>query len=77
MTRTVTYKGHQISVQAIPVPESEEGEWATQAVVGVSTPEGTRTQPLHDPDDRTFPSEEDAESYGVHIAMRWVDRYGV
>jgi hypothetical protein len=75
--RNVTYKGHQIKAHAIPVAESEDGEWAAHAVVRVPLPDGGREQPLGDPDDRTFPTAEDAEGYAVHIAMRWVDRHGV
>jgi hypothetical protein len=75
MARTVTYKGHRIRAHAIFVAESEEGEWAAQATVGVPTAAGAREQPLHDPDDRVFPTEEEAEGYGIHLAMRWVDRH--
>lgn len=77
MLRTVTYKGHQIRAHAIPVVDSEGGEWAAQAVIRLPLPGGGREQPLRDPDDRTFASQEDAEGYAVHIAMRWVDRHGV
>ena len=76
MARTVTYKGHQIKAQAVLVTDSEEGDWAAHAVVRVSLPGGHRDQPLPDPDDRTFPTTEDAEGYAVHLAMRWVDRHG-
>ena len=76
MARTVTYRGHQIQAQAIPVPDSDEGEWAAQAVIRVPSPGGGREQPLRDPDDRIFATEEDAEGYAVHLAMRWVDRHG-
>jgi len=77
MLRTVTYKGHQIRAHATPVVDSEAGEWAAQAVIRLPLPGGGREQPLRDPDDRTFASQEDAEGYAVHIAMRWVDRHGV
>lgn len=77
MLRTVTYKGHQIRAHAIPVTDSEDGEWAAQAAIRLRLPGGGREQPLRDPDDRTFASQEDAEGYAVHIAMRWVDRHGV
>jgi len=73
--RTVSYKGHQIRAPAIPVADSEEGEWAAQAMIRVPTPAGGREQPLRDPGDRTFATEEDAEGYAGHIAMRWVDRH--
>ena len=76
MARTVTYKGHQIKVQAVLVTDTEEGDWAAHAVVRVPLPGGHRDQPLPDPDDRTFPMAEDAEGYAVHLAMRWVDRHG-
>jgi hypothetical protein len=75
MTRTVVYKGHQIKAHAVSVTDSEEDEWTAQAVVRVPLPEGDRDQPLADPDDRTFPTQEDAEGYAVHLAMRWVDRH--
>ncbi len=75
VARTVTYKGHEISAHAVPVPDAEEGEWAAQAVIRVPNPGGGREQPLPDPDDRLFATEEDAEGYAVHIAMRWVDRH--
>ncbi len=77
MARNVTYKGHQIKAHAIPVTDSEEGEWAAHAVIRVPLPGGGREQPLRDPDDRTFPTQEDAEGYAVHIAMRWVDQYSL
>ena len=76
MARTVTYKGHQIKAQAVFVTDTEEGDWAPHAVVRVPLPGGDRDQPLPDPDDRTFPTAEDAEGYAVHLAMRWVDRHG-
>jgi hypothetical protein len=76
MARAVTYKGHQIRAHAIPVIESDEGEWAAQATVRLPAPPGAREQPLRDPDDGTFPTEEDAEGYGVHLAMRWIERHG-
>jgi hypothetical protein len=75
MTRTVVYKGHQIKAHAVSVTDSEEDEWTAHAVVRVPLPEGDRDQPLADPDDRTFPTQEDAEGYAVHLAMRWVDRH--
>jgi hypothetical protein len=75
MTRTVVYKGHQIKVHAVVVTDSEEDEWAAQAVVRIPVPEGHREQPLGDPDDRTFASQEDAEGYALQLAMRWVDRH--
>lgn len=75
VARTVTDKGHQIRAQAVPVTDPEEGEWAAHAVVRVPLPGGPRDQPLPDPDDRTFPTQEDAEGYAVHIAMHWVDRH--
>ena len=75
MTRTVVYKGHQIKADAVFVTDSEEDEWTAQAVIRVPLPEGHRDQPLADPDDRTFPSQEDAEEYAVQLAMRWVDRH--
>jgi hypothetical protein len=74
--QTVTYKGHQIRAHAILVDASDDGEWAAQAVVRIPLPTGGREQPLRDPDDRIFPSQEDAEGYAVHLAMRWVDRHG-
>jgi hypothetical protein len=77
VTRVVTYKGHQIRAQAVPVSDSEEGDWAAHAVIRVPLREGHREQPLRDPDDRTFPTQEDAEGYAMHIAMRWVDRHGL
>ena len=76
MSRTVTYKGHQIRGQGIPVADAEDGAWVAQAVVRVPV-SGGHQQPVRDPDDRTFATEEDAEGYAVHIAMRWVDRHGV
>jgi hypothetical protein len=76
VARTVTYKGHQIHALAVPVGESEDGEWAAQATVRIPRPGGGRDQPLQDPDDRTFAMPEDAEGYAVHLAMRWVDRHG-
>jgi hypothetical protein len=75
MTRTVMYKGHQIRAQAVVVTDSEEDEWAAHAVVRVPRADGHREQPLGDPDDRTFASQEDAEGYALHLAMRWVDRH--
>ena len=78
MARTVTYKGHQIRAHAVPIGgDSEEGEWAAQAVIRVPLPGGGREQPLRDPDDRIFATQEDAEGYAVHLAMGWVDRHGV
>lgn len=77
MSRTVTYKGHQIRAHAIPLADSEEDEWAAHAAIRVPVPGGGREQPLRDPDDRTFASQEDAERYAVHIAMGWVDRHGL
>lgn len=74
MAQTVTYKGHLIRVQAIPLADAEE--WLAQAMIRLPIP-GGREQPLRDPDDRTFFSQEDAERYAVHLAMRWVDRHGV
>jgi len=74
MTRTVTYKGHLIRVVAIPAADAEE--WLAQAVIRLPVP-GWREQPLRDPDDRIFFTQEDAERYAVHLAMRWVDRHGV
>lgn len=76
VARTVIYKGHQIRARAIPVPDSEEGEWAAQATVRVPRPDGGREQPIRDPDDRTFATQEDAEGYAVHLAMCWIDRHG-
>jgi hypothetical protein len=75
MTRTVIYRGHQIKAHAVVVTDSEEDEWAAQAVVRIPLAEGHREQPLPDPDDRTFATQEDAEGYAVHLAMRWVDRH--
>jgi hypothetical protein len=75
MTRTVVYKGHHIKAHAVLVTDSEEGDWAAQAVIRVPLPGGHREQPLRDPDDRTFATQEDAEGYAVHLAMRWVDRH--
>lgn len=72
--RTVTYKGHQIRANAVPVADAEEGEWAAHAVIRFPDP-GAREQPLRDPDDRLFATEEDAEIYAVHLAMRWIDRH--
>ncbi len=77
MARTVTYKGHQIRAHAVLVPDSDEGDWAAQAVVRVPVPGGGREQRLPDPDDRIFATQEDAEGYAVHLAMRWVDRHGL
>ncbi len=77
MPRTVTYKGHQIRGHAVPLADSEEGEWAAHAVIRVRLPGGGREQPLRDPDDRTFPTQEDVEGYAVHLAMGWVDRHGI
>jgi hypothetical protein len=77
VARNVVYKGHQIKAHAIPVTDSEEGEWAAHAVIRVPVPGGGREQPLRDPDDRTFPTEEDAEGHALHIAMGWVDRHSV
>ena len=62
MARTVTYKGHQIRAHA---------------VIRVPVPTGHRDQPRPDPDDRTFPTEEDAGGYAVHLATGWVDRHSV
>jgi hypothetical protein len=76
VTRTVSYRGHQIRATATPVTDSEEGAWLPQAAVRVPGPGAPREQAVPDPDDRTFPSEEDAEQYAVHLAMRWVDRHG-
>ena len=76
VARTVSYKGHQITAQAVFVPESEDGEWAAQVVIRLPVPGNPREQPLRDPDDRIFATLEDAEGYAVHIAMRWVDRHG-
>lgn len=76
MSRTVTYKGHHIRAQAVPVADSEEGAWAAQAIIRPPTAAGVE-HPLLDPDDRTFGSEEDAEGYAVHLAMGWVDRHGL
>jgi len=69
VARTVTYKGHQIRALAVPVIESEEGEWGAHAVIRVPLPDGGREQPLRDSDDRTFATQEDAEGYAVHLAM--------
>lgn len=77
MSRTVTYRGHQIRASATPIADSEDGAWVAQAVIRVPSPGGGRDQRLQDPDDRAFATEEDAESYAVHIAMRWVERHGV
>jgi hypothetical protein len=78
VSQTVTYKGHQIRAVAIPVQESEEGAWAAHAVIRVPLPTGqSREQRLPDPDDRTFPTQEDAEGYAVQLGMRWVDRHGL
>lgn len=77
MVRTITYKGHQIRPHAVPVSDSEEGEWEAQVTIRVSLLGDGREQPLRDPDDRTFATQEDAERYAVHIAMRWVDRHGL
>jgi len=74
---TVTYKRHQIRAHAVLVIDSEEGEWVAHAVIRVPVSSGHRDQPLPDPDDRTFPTEEDAEGYAVHLAMGWVDRHSV
>lgn len=74
MARTVTYRRHLIRAQAIPLTDAEE--WLAQAVIRPPVP-GAREQPLRDPDDRTFFSQEDAERYAVHLAMGWVDRHGV
>lgn len=77
MSQTVTYRGHQIRAIAIPVPECEEGAWAAHALIRVPLAAGqSREQPLRDPDDRTFPTQEDAEDYAVHLGIRWVDRHG-
>jgi hypothetical protein len=77
MPHTVTYKGHQIRAVAIPLPESEEGAWAAQALIRVPLSAGqSREQALRDPEDRTFPTQEDAEEYAVHLGIRWVDRHG-
>ena len=70
MARSVTYKGHQIKAHAVLVTDSEEGDWAAHAVIHVPLAGGGREQPLGDPDDRTFPTPEDAEGYAVHLAMR-------
>jgi hypothetical protein len=75
MTRTVMYRGHQIRADAVVVGDSEEDEWAAHAVVRIPLAEGHREQPLADPDDRTFASQEDAEGHALHLAMRWVDRH--
>jgi len=76
--RTVSYRGHQIRAVAIPAQESEDDAWAAHAVIRVPLADGeTREQPLRDPDDRTFPTQEDAEGYAVHLGMRWVDRHGL
>jgi hypothetical protein len=75
MGRIVTYRGHEIRAHAVPLHDRDDAEWAAHAVIRVPGPTG-REQPLRDPDDRTFPSEEDAERYGVHLAMGWVDRHG-
>ena len=77
MAWTVTYKRHQIRAPAVLVTDSEEGEWVAYAVIRVPVFSGHRGQPLPDPDDRTFPTEEDAEGYAVHLAMGWVDRHSV
>lgn len=75
VAQTVTYKGRRITAQAIPVPDSEEGEWAAQASVRIPYPSGEREQALHDPDDRTFATAEDAEGYALQLAIQWVDRH--
>jgi len=77
VSRTVSYKGHRIRALAIPVADSDDGAWAAQAGIRVRIPGDGRDQPLRDSDDRTFATEEDAEAYAVHIAMRRVDRHGV
>jgi hypothetical protein len=77
VARTVTYKGHQIRAHAVLVPDSDEGEWAAQVYIRVPIAGGAHEQPLRDPDDRIFPTQEDAEGYAVHLAMRWVDRHGL
>jgi hypothetical protein len=73
---TVTYKGHRIEAHAVPVGDSEEGDWAARATIRLPVPGGGREQALGDPDDRMFATQEDAEGYAVHLAMRWVDRHG-
>jgi hypothetical protein len=77
VARTVTYKGHQIRANAVLVADSEDGEWAPQVSIRLPVSASGREQPLHDPDDRIFPSQEDAEGYAVHMAMRWVDHHGL
>jgi len=74
MPLTVVYKGFTIQGRAFPVLES--GEWLAEAVVTFPRSAGSRAQRVPDPDDRSFLTREDAESYAVNLAMGWVDRQG-
>jgi hypothetical protein len=76
VARTATYRGYQIRVIGVPVTDSEEETWAPSAMVRAPSPSGAPEQRLPDPDDRTFETEEGAEEYALHLAMRWVDQHG-
>ena len=76
MSRAVVDKGHRIRAAAVQVGDAEDGTWVAEAMIRVPLQGGGRDQPLPDPDNRSFATEEDADSYAVHPAMRGVERHG-